>query len=56
MAVSFLALDSRKRKCFIINYSFLPFCGSAAVGVVALAVPLAFGVPGSSGVVCWRFL
>ena len=40
-----------ERKCFIINYSCLPFGGSAAGGAVALTVPLAFGVPGSSGVV-----
>ena len=51
MAVSFFALDSRKRKCFIINYSCLPFGCSAAGGAVALTVLLAFGVPGSSGVV-----
>ena len=51
MAVSFFALDSRKRKCFIINYSCLPFGCSAAGGAVALTVPLAFGVSGSSGVV-----
>lgn len=51
MAVFLFALDSMKRKCFIINYSCLPFGGSAAGGVVALTVPLAFGVPGSSGVV-----
>ncbi len=51
MAVFLFALDSRKIKCFIINYSCLPFGGAAAGGVVALMVPLAFGVPGSSGVV-----
>lgn len=51
MAVFLFALDSRKRKCFIIKYSCLPFGGSAAGGAVALTVPLAFGVPGSSGVV-----
>lgn len=51
MAVFLFALDSMKRKCFIINYSCLPFGGSAAGGAVALTVPLAFGVPGSFGVV-----
>ena len=46
-----MPIDRKKRKCFVINYNCSPFGDSAVGGVVALTVPLVFGVPCFSGVV-----